>query len=112
MLLYLIKYSRPYISNTVRELSKATDIPNKINWNVLIRNLNFFVDTRMKALTYQCSNEEEKNKMLMLKAYCDFDFSGGKETKASVPGYFIYLHNCLIVWNENRENKRLCLFHL
>ena len=29
MLLYLIKYSRPDISNAVRELSKAMDIPNE-----------------------------------------------------------------------------------
>ena len=57
MLLYLIKYSRLDISNAVRELSKAMDMSNEAHWKSLIRNLKFVVDTRMKALTYQCSNK-------------------------------------------------------
>ena len=69
MLLYLIKYSRPDISNAVRELSKAMDMPNEAHWKALIRNLKFVVDTRMKALTYECDFKEDDKEVLILKTY-------------------------------------------
>ena len=78
MLLYLIKYSRPDISNAVRELSKAMDMPNEAHWKALIRNLKFVVDTRMKALTYKCNFKDDNEEVLILKAYCDSDYAGDK----------------------------------
>ena len=44
----------------------------------------------------------------MLKAYCDSDYAGDKETRASVTGYCIYLHGCLIAW-KSRAQKTVSL---
>ena len=51
----------------------------------------------MKSMTYQCSANENIEELLMLKAYCDSDYAGDKEIRASVTGYFIHQHYCLIV---------------
>ena len=69
MLLYLIKYSRPDISNAVRELSKAMDMPNEAHWKALIRDIKFVVDTRIKALTYEWFFKDDDKEVLILKAY-------------------------------------------
>ena len=84
------------------------DMPNEAHWKALIRNLKFVVDTRMKALTYECDVKDKKEEILILKAYCDSDYAGDKETRASVTGYCIYLHGCLIAW-KSRAQKTVSL---
>jgi hypothetical protein len=45
MLLYLVKHSRPDISNAVRELSKVADGATRAHWNALLRTNKYFLDT-------------------------------------------------------------------
>ena len=45
MLLYLIKHSRPDISNAVRELTKVLDGATQAHWKAMIRVIKYVLDT-------------------------------------------------------------------
>ena len=52
LLLYLIKFSRPDISNTVRELSKVMDGATLGNMKSMLRTIKYVLDTRNRVLSY------------------------------------------------------------
>ena len=82
ILMFLVKYSRPDIANSVRELSKANDGATETYFLGLLRTIKYVLDTREKALKY---------------------FAGDKETRRSVSGYCIYLFDCLICWKSKGQ---------
>jgi hypothetical protein len=47
MLLYLVKHSRPDISNAVRKLTKVLDGATNTHWKSLIRTIKLVLDTRL-----------------------------------------------------------------
>ena len=49
--------------------------------------------------------KEKDREVLILKVNCDPDYAGDKETRASVTGYYIYLHGCLIAWKSRAQNN-------
>ena len=102
ILLYLVKYSRPDISNAVRELSKANDGADKSSLKCLLRTIKYVLDTKDLSLMYDVGNETE-NKNWSIKAFCDSDFAGDKATRISVSGYCIYIMNCLITWRSKGQ---------
>ena len=53
MLLYLVKFSRPEISNAVREASKANIGPTKAHMKSLYRLIMFVVDTKNYRLVME-----------------------------------------------------------
>ena len=61
MLLYLVKYSRPDISNAVQELSKGMKEPTPNAFKELKRVLKFVLDTRNKGLKMEPKYEDEVN---------------------------------------------------
>ena len=101
MLLFLVKFSRPDISNSVRELSKANDGATEKHFRGLLRTVKYALDTKQKALMYQTGDRLET--VWKLKAFCDSDFAGDKETRRSVSGYCIYLFDCLIAWKSKGQ---------
>ena len=50
LLLYLIKFSRPDISNAVRELSKVMDGATLGNMKSMLRTIKYVLDTRNGVL--------------------------------------------------------------
>jgi len=50
MLLYLIKYSRPDLSNAVRELSKCIDKATNGTYHEMLRVIKFVLDTKILCL--------------------------------------------------------------
>ena len=100
MLLFLTKFSRPDITNAVRELSKMNDRANESHVKELYRVIKYVLDTRHWSLRYKL-NDQDRNMMTWnLKAYCDSDFAGDKDTRLSVGGFGIYLFNCLVSWKS------------
>ena len=45
-LLYLVKHSRPGLSNAVCELSKCMDKANMIHYKALLRAIKYIIDTK------------------------------------------------------------------
>ncbi|KAG7339393.1 reverse transcriptase RNA-dependent DNA polymerase [Nitzschia inconspicua] len=73
MLLYLVKHSRPDLSNFVRELSKDR--------GVLIK--------------------PDKDQGVI--AYCDSDFAGDKGNRRSITGFLIHLFGVPISWKSKQQ---------
>ena len=100
MLLFLTKFSRPDIANSVRELSKMNDCANEGHFKELCRVIKFVLDTRHWSLRYKLNNDKRNMMTWDLKAYSDSDFAGDNNTRLSVCGYGIYIFNYLVSWKS------------
>ena len=106
MLLYLVKFSRPDISNAVRELSKVNDGATADHVKTLLRVIKFAIDTKNKVLVYKIA-ELKENKWEM-RAFCDSDWAGDADNRRSITGFCIFLNGCLISW-KSRGQKTVTL---
>ena len=100
MLLYLIKYSRPDISNVVRELSKCMDGATMGSYLELLRVVKFVLDTKNFCLKI---HPKFDSKNWNLKVFCDSDWAGDPETRISVTGFIVYLMNVPICWRSKAQ---------
>ena len=87
MLLYLIKHSRPDISNAVRELSKVADGATNAHWKAMLRTIKYVLNTESKALKLQ---PKPKNGLFFMEWLSNSNFAEDKETRTSVYGYILY----------------------
>jgi Reverse transcriptase (RNA-dependent DNA polymerase) len=101
MLLYLTKYSRPDISNIVRELSKCMDSASWGSYQELLRVIKFVDDTKSFGLKVKprLNDDLEWN----LKTFCDSDWAGDPETRISVTGFVIYLLDVPVCWRSKSQ---------
>ena len=106
MLLYLVKYSRPDLSNAVRELSKVNDGATNDHVKSLLRVIKFAIDTKNKVLLYKINDTREND--WKLKAYSDSDWAGDADDRRSITGFCIFLNGCLISW-KSRGQKTVTL---
>ena len=74
MLLYLVKHSRPEISNAVREISKVADGATEANWKALLRTIKYVIDTENKALKLKL----DESKIFYLEVLSDSHFAENK----------------------------------
>ena len=109
MLLYLVKFSRPDIANSVRELSKSNDGATTAHYKNLLRTIKYVIDTKDTVLKYKIDRNKNFEKLKWeIKAYSDSDFAGDKDNRISITGFCIYLENCLISW-RSRAQKHVTL---
>ena len=90
MLLYLVKFSRPDISNAVRELSKFMDGATPAHMKNMLRPIKFVIDTRQRVLNFDL--KEQEGSQWTLKAFSDSDWAGAKDDRRSIKGYCVYLN--------------------
>ncbi len=105
MLLYLVKHSRPEISNAVRELSKVGDGATQAHWKALMRTIKFVLDTRkigLKILPHQYNGN------YILEGISDSEYAGDKDTRISVYGYIIYFCGVPVAW-KSKSGKSVTL---
>ena len=103
MLLYLVKHSRPDLSNSTRELSKVMDKAMEGHIKELCRVIKYALDTRTNGL--KLKPEDNNNKLWELKAYSDADFAGDKETRISVTGYVVYFMSVSVCWRSHGQKS-------
>ena len=103
ILLFLVKYSRPGISNAVRELAKANDGATKLHFKSLMRTIKYVIDTRDMSLQYKIDDKVKNDGVWCIKAYCDSDFAGDIDKRISGSGYCIYLMGCLTAWKSKGQ---------
>jgi len=77
MLLFLVKHTRPDLSNGTRELSKVMDKATEGHMKELCRVIKYVIDTKNKCLKLRPEDTDDKWR---IKAYSDADFAGDKET--------------------------------
>jgi hypothetical protein len=105
MLLYLVKHSRPEISNAVRELSKVGDGATQAHWKALLRTIKYVLDTKDYGIKIQPKLE---NGLYTLEGISDSEYAGDKDTRISVYGYVIYFCGAPIAW-KSKSGKSVTL---
>lgn len=105
MLLYLVKHSRPEISNAVRELSKVADGANEAHWKALMRTVKFVLDHSDYALRLRPRKDRP---LFHLEGTSDSEYAGDKDTRISVYGYQLYFCGALIAW-KSKSGKSVTL---
>ena len=80
-LLYLLKHSRPDLSNSVRELSKVMDGANRNHMKMLKRVIKFVIDTQNRKLILKPNQDVIKWKV---KGYSNSDFAGDTDERKSI----------------------------
>ncbi len=98
-LLYLMKHSRPDISNAIRELSKVMDGAAPAHLKSMYRAIKFVCDTEKRGL---CLNPTKETEWKLL-GRSDSDYAGDKNTRQSVSGYVLYLNGALIAWRSKAQ---------
>ena len=104
MLLYLIKHSRPDISNAVRELTKCLDGPSPAAYKEMLRLIKFVLDTKtwgLKIAPKLTSSKPNWN----LVVYTDSDWAGDKDNRRSVNGFVMFLNGVPIVWRSKQQKS-------
>ena len=102
MLLYLVKHSRPDISNAVRELSKALDGTSAAAYKELMRVLKYVMDTKHLSLKMEPKMDKEGTGWSIV-AFSDSDYAGDSETRISVAGFILYLLGVPISWKSKGQ---------
>ena len=87
--LYLVKFSRPDISNSVRELSKAMDRATESHYLGLLRVLRFVLMTQNLGLIYDSGILINFLGIWKIVAYGDSDFGDDKDNRISVTVFCI-----------------------
>ena len=103
MMLFLVKYSRPDISNSVRELSKANNKANYAYYTQMLRVVKYVINTRNRMLKLIPENKGEKWEF---KCMCNSDYAGDKDNRLSVIGYCIYVSGCLVSWKSRAQRSQ------
>ena len=102
MLLYLVKHSRPDITNATRELSKSMDGATMLGYQEFLRVIKYVLDTEGYGLKLKPVSEDEVWK---LTAYTDSDWAGNQESRISVSGYILYFASVAVAWRSRGQNS-------
>jgi hypothetical protein len=84
MHLYLVKHSRPDISNAVRELSKVADGAIRGHWKTMTRLIKFVLDSEIYGLKIKPVKPQE---MFTLEEISDSLFAVDTDPRINVYGY-------------------------
>jgi len=102
-LIYLVKHTRPNLSNSVRELAKVLDSATEAHLKFLVRAIKYTLDTKKYALQMKPStNTTEEWK---LEAYCDSDYSGDRDNQLSTTGYIIHVLGVPVAWKSRVQRS-------
>jgi hypothetical protein len=97
MLLYLVKHSRPDISNAVRKSSKVMDGATREHVKLLYRVIKFVLVTKHRGIHIKLDPSRKG------VAFVDGDFAGDKENRKYITGYLIYLYGVPIAWKSKQQ---------
>ena len=101
MLMYLIKHSRPDISNAVRELTKVLGKATTAAYKEMLRCAKFIKDTASKGLRVEPKLAAEGKWELVV--YSDSDWAGCKDDRRSVGSFIIFLCGVPVMWRSKSQ---------
>ena len=101
MLLYLTKYTRHDIANSVREHSKIMDGATNIHCNSLLRLIKYVMETKDHAL--ELKPKMNGDNLLEIEEYCDSDYISDKDNRKGTTGMVIHLCGVLIFFTEGQS---------
>ena len=109
-LMYLLKHSRPELSNCIRELSKAMQGASEDHLREMKRIIHYMLHTKNKGLKMEPIIEEDETGRVKhkIKGICDATWSSDKDDGRSVSGFIIYYMGVPISW-RSRTQKHVVL---
>jgi Reverse transcriptase (RNA-dependent DNA polymerase)/gag-polypeptide of LTR copia-type len=99
-LLWLLKHSRPDLSNAVRELSKVLDDTEPGHYKAMNRCIQFVLKTKNLGLKIEPKEGEPQ-----LIGIADSSYASEKSTRRSVSGWLIFYHGVLISWKSRAQRS-------
>ena len=101
ILLHLVKYTRPEIANSVRELSHVMDCANDAHFKELLTVIKFVLDS--EALKLLIDLNKAGKGIFYLTRKLDSDFAGNQETRKSITGWLVFFLGVLIAWRSKAQ---------
>ena len=98
ILLYLSKYTRPDISNGIRELSKNMDRASTNDLGALMKMIKYVLETKERGLKMRPIQNVKD--IFTVLGYCDSDYATDRDTRKSVTGYIVYLNGVPVSWRS------------
>ena len=98
-MLHLMRWSRPDIWNSVRELSRRIVNSNYNHMKAMIRVMKYCIDTRNKGWVLQPERTWDgikKDFKFILSGKADSNFTTCDETRRSITGYYVALENTVV----------------
>ena len=98
-LLHLMRWSKPEIWNSVRELSRRMTKSNEAHRKAMLRVMKYCITTRKLGWTLKPSrkwNGKDKNFEFIIRGESDSNYATCVETRKSVTGFCVYLEDALI----------------
>ena len=104
-LLYLLKHSRPELSNPIRELTKAMMKAGKEHENEMYRILKWVLTSKNKGLEIKPQFETDNNgdKIYELRAVVDATWGTDREKALSISGFIVYFMEAPISWRSKSQ---------
>ena len=104
-LLYLLKHSRPELSNCVRELTKVLDGAKLRDQKEMFRVIRFVLNTVNLGLKLDPKLEfdEDGNLILYLEGISDSAWASDLDNRRSITGYILYFMGCPIIWKSKAQ---------
>ena len=104
-MLYLLKHSRPELSNPIRELSRCMSGPIEENMDEMYRVIKWVIDN--PDVGWKCKpmvEFDEKGKILWkMSGISDATWGSNKEDGRSVTGYVLYFMGVPIAWKSKAQ---------
>ena len=104
MLLYLVKHSRPDISNAVRELTKVVmDKATHKDLQEMLRIVKHVLDT--KDLGLRIEPKVQNTLIWTMIMWSDSDWGGDKDNRLSVSGMALFVCGDLVAWRSKQQKS-------
>ena len=100
LMLFLVKFYCPDISNLVRERAKINDGATNKNLKQMLTAAKFVLDTCFKALKFKLKNDQKNNEVWDIYSYCDSNYAGDKDTRLGVSGFCVFVMGCFVSWKS------------
>ena len=107
-LLYLLKHSRPELSNVIRELSKAMLRPTQDHMEEMLRVIKWVINTPNLGLKMKPEVTRDRNGKIIwkLKGISDATWGSDLGDRKSITGYVLFFMGVPIAW---KSKKQMCV---
>ena len=103
MLLYLVKHTRPDITNCTQELLKVRGKAMTSADKEMMRIIKFVLDTQDYGLRFEPDAVIDNKWTLTI--YTDSDYAGDKETQISLTGYILFFMGVPLTWKSKSQRR-------
>ena len=100
-LMYLVRLSKPELSNPVRELSKVMDRGTIKHLKALKRMVKYVILNDKRGMNIK----PNENIPWEIEVFADSDFCGDRESRKSITGYIILLNKIPLSWKSEAQNN-------